>query len=353
MSDEPSMRIMPRKLIVLLGALALQASLALSASIDAHPDLSDSIDVSATPATPVDIRSGIDIGPIRELNPIFRGALEDDAPSEFVHLVEDPNEVLSRSQTNELAEDAHRLTVHGIPTMVVLRESSQSPDESAAFADRLRLERNLETAPGADDGILFLVTQKAESSRRSMVVTISYGVHTLPKGGLNEESLQDVYQRSIRPRLRFGLVADALKIGMRKIIYLETYFPDPSPPLTSLQKATQGIVNVAAPVLSFAGVVSVIAAWRSVRHRSTRCHHRARLRSAAAIVLAVVLVMILAILSVYSQSGLGIVAVVVGVLTCAAHVRFLDGKPKRQRPLPRRVHAASRFSGKRSLRAEP
>ncbi len=288
----------------------------------------DPVANTPTPADPGPALGDIEFGPIREIGPRISRALEDDDDlSEFMHLVEDPVGVLSDEQASELADDAHRLTAHGIPTMFIIRESSRTREESVIDANELRIEHELETTPGADDGLLFLVTRPkgrrgTQGSRQSMFLTISPGANTLPKGGLNEASMQEVHDRFIRPRMRFGLLADGLRVGIRKIIYLETYYPDPPPPLTSLQRTTQSTLGVVAPLVSIAGLGSVMAAWhsRTSRPRSRRSATRARFLSALA--LAGFAVSILAIFSVYGQSRAGIVAVIISVLVITAHVRL-------------------------------
>ena len=326
----------------------LGAILTMSVTTKAQsPNPSDAIAGTPTPVAPGPGRGDIEFGPIREVGPRIRRALEnDDDLSEFMHLVEDPLGVLSDENASELADDAHRLTAHGIPAMFIIRESSRSREQSVIDAERLRLENALETTPGADDGLLFLVTRPegrggTRGSRQSMFLTISPGANTLPKGGLNEASLQEVQDRFIRPRLRFGLLADGLRVGIRKIIYLETYYPDPLPPLTSLQSTAQSTLGVIAPLVSVASLGSVVAAWRNRtrRFRSRRSANRTRYVSALA--LAGFAISLLAVCSVYSQSRAGIVAVIISILVIAAHIRLLRHGADAS-PLPVRViHAPS------------
>ncbi len=306
-----------------------------------------------TPVTPGAVRSGFDIGPIREVGPRIREALDDDDErSDYMHLVEDPHHVLSDAQASELADDTQRLTAHGIPAMFIIRESARTREEAAIDADQLRVGHTLETAPGADDGILFLVTQPtgaggSRASRQSMFLTISYGAHTLPKGGLNEASLREVQDRYVRPRMRFGLLADALRVGIRKIIYLETYLPDPSPPLTALQSSARSTLGIAAPVVSIAGLGSVVASWRRDTRRSRWRPNAARHRYVAALALAGVAVSLLAMVSVYSQSRPGIIAVLVSVAAIAAHSRLLRRRLEHPRRQLRVIRASSRRSQSR------
>lgn len=338
---------MPYAVPVILGMIVAMLVTITSTWGGALAQSSNAFDAEQTPVPTVASDSAfprLDIGPIREVAPRIRKALDDgDDGSEYLHLIEDPLGVISDAQANVLADDAHRLTTHGIPAMVIIRQSPRTREESMLDAAALRRRHRLETAPGADDGLLFLVTQPigaggSRGSRQSMFLTISVGAHTLPQGGLNEASLQNVQDRFVRPRLRFGLVADALRVGMRKIIYLETYYPDPPPPLTTPQSTTRSMLGIVAPILSIVSLGSVLATWRFPSLRSRRR------RYLATVALGGVAVPILAIASVYGESRPGIVAVVAGLLALATHVRFLCRRAEHSPRAMRLVRASPRHT---------
>nr|MBA2246907.1 hypothetical protein [Chloroflexia bacterium] len=79
----------------------------------------DAAEITPTPVARASDRLGIDFGPIREVGPRIREALDDDL-SEFMHLVDDPDGVLAEEQASELADDAHRLTTHGVPALFII-----------------------------------------------------------------------------------------------------------------------------------------------------------------------------------------------------------------------------------------
>lgn len=165
-----------------------------------------------------------------------------------LHRVDDPERILKLDQRIELADDAQRLTNHGLPTRVVLREGTASLEESQATADRLRVAQKVESSEGADDGMMMLVTINPEAPRSGTVV-LSFGRNALPKGGLTAESVEDIYERVMLPRLKRNRLYSALHVGIRRIIYLETYIPDPQPPLTESQRTVRGVVNVLGPLM--------------------------------------------------------------------------------------------------------
>lgn len=348
-STLPTVLMLLGTILVALGAVAITPDGAYTQSSSPF----DAAAVTPTPVAPATNRMDIEFGPIREVGPRIREALDDDDElSDFMHLVDDPDGVLTEEQASELADDAHRLTTHGVPALFIFRESSRTREESVLDGDALRRDRSIETAPGADDGILFLVTQPTDAggvrgSRQTIFLTISVGARTLPKGALNAATLQEVQDKFIRPRLRFGLVGDALRVGIRKIIYLETYYPDPPPPLSTLKRNVRSTLSVVAPIISVASLGSVLAAWRGDTSPSWLRRYASRKRYRAALVLAAVGVLMLATVSVYGESRSGIFAVIAASVAIAAHLRLL----RRRAARPHHAHALRlvRASATRSI----
>lgn len=169
----------------------------------------------------------------------------------YLFRVDDPQRILKLDQRIELANDAQRLTNHGIPTIVVVRESAETRDQSQAVAGALRIDRGVESRGGADDGMVMLVTTDPASPRSGSVV-LSFGRNALPKGGLTADSAESVYERVIAPRLARGRLYSALHVGIREIIYLETYIPKARPPMTDSERIALRTVNVLGP-LALAG----------------------------------------------------------------------------------------------------
>lgn len=347
--------------LMLLGTILAAFGAVTITPCGAYAQSSNPFDAAAVTPTPVaraSDRLDIEFGPIREVGPRIREALDDDDDlSDFMHLVDDPDGVLTEEQASELADDAHRLTTHGIPALFIIRESSRSREESVLDGDALRRDRSIETAPGADDGILFLVTQPtaaggSRGSRQTMFLTISVGAQTLPQGGLNAASLQDVHDKFIRPRLRFGLVGDALRVGIRKIIYLETYYPDPPPPLSTLKTNVRATLSVVAPILSVASLGSVLAAWRGGTSPSRLGRYASWKRYIPALASAGIAVSMLATLSVYGESRPGIIAVIVAFVAISAHLRLLRRRAARPYHALRLVRASATRSPARTRMPE-
>ncbi|HEV2065910.1 MAG TPA: hypothetical protein VGR08_03670 [Thermomicrobiales bacterium] len=234
-----------------------------------------------------------------------------------LHRVDDPERILKLDQRIELADDAQRLTNHGLPTRVVIREGTASREESQATADQLRDEQNVESSEGVDDGMIMLVTVDPESSRSGMVV-LSFGRNALPKGGLTAESVEEVYERTILPRLKRQRMYSALHVGIRRIIYLETYIPEAQPPLTESQKTARGAVNVLGPLAFLASAAGFVLSGRTSTRSRVSAGQRA---SDAAGVLAQTALLIglgavlLFVAAVVARSTIGVTsALLVGLL---------------------------------------
>jgi uncharacterized membrane protein YgcG len=193
---------------------------------------------------------------------------------ENLQRVDDPQKILKLDQRIELADDAQRLTDHALPTIIVLRESTAPREESQAYADRLRIDRGVESSKGADDGMVMLVTFNPYFPRSSSIV-FSFGQNALPKGGLTVASAEDVYQRAMLPRLKKNRLYNAIHVGIRQIIYLETYIPEAQPPLTDPERKLRGAVNVLGPLVLVGSAAGFVLTGRSPsRSRSSASRRR-------------------------------------------------------------------------------
>lgn len=177
-------------------------------------------------------------------------SLDDLDSGSYRHLyrVDDPERMLKLDQRIELADDAQRLTNHGMPTIVILRLSAEARDQSQITADQLRIDRGVESRGGADDGMVMLVTIDPASPRSGSVV-LSFGRNALPKGGLTSASVEDIYDRVIDPRLARSRLYSALHVGIREIIYLETYIPEARPPMSDTQRLARRMIDILGPLV--------------------------------------------------------------------------------------------------------
>lgn len=270
-SNPPTIRFCTqRRCWLVFGVAFIMLALA-HASALAQPSSTPDAAPQATPGTP-DASPAAASDPDRQ--PSATGDPDDDKQigislddldtnvSRNLHRVDDPERILKLEQRIEIADDAQRLTNHGLPTIVVLRESTESRDRSQATADQLRVDQGVESRDGADDGMVMLVTIDPDSPRSGSVV-LSFGRNALPKGGLTEASVEDVHERVMTPRLERNKLYSALHVGIREIIYQETYIPEARQPLTDSARTVRGTVNLLGPLALVGSAAGFVLAGRS------------------------------------------------------------------------------------------
>lgn len=274
---------------------------------------------NATPEAAPGVTVNEDVGPREELP--SQGRLEPSFFIDFPHL-QDNLRLFRAAQREELSDDALRLNRHGISTEIVVRLDEASVADSQRHADALRIDREVESADGADDGLLILVSFDPNEAGSASIV-FSYGQQTLPRGALTETSIREIHEQTIIPRLEEGKTFEALLLGIRQIIYLETYYPDPPPSIGDLQHASATALNVIAPLAVVAHAAMFGWLWFRVAGRAAS----GIVSPSIAVVSAIVSIAFLVLTSIYAQSTTGISsALLIGTLL-AFHV-FAPAPPR-------------------------
>ena len=182
--------------------------------------------------------------------------------------------VLAGAEAERHQFDLGRLFDAGVPTIVFTRRSSDSRADAVAFADRLRAEWRIESAPGADDGIVILVSLH-ESSRARNALVLSTGRHALPINQLTSDTLRRIYDTEMLPAFRRNEINLAISFGVRRMLYYEGYTPPDPAPLSSGQQSAR---SLAPGVLILTGLFAIagpfLTRWRrSPRHRRGSFQH--------------------------------------------------------------------------------
>lgn len=251
-------------------------------------------------------RISIDGGPLRGGN-VRR-------PTLATRSVYDPYRLLESDQRTTLRADTERLMRFGLPTLVYIRISQANDVQAAAFADRLLDEWNVESAPGANDGVVILISMGV-TTRRSGEVMVRTGPNALPQGGLNATRLGDILEENIEPQVERGRIYSGVLSGLRTMSYTIIYYPEPQAPLTAWQQRVADLLAWLAPAL---GAVSgvVLLGWLVGRPR--RLTDR-RVAGRVAVGLVIASCALLSPLAVYAHSRLGIaVVVLLGSMLAAA-----------------------------------
>lgn len=258
-------------------------------------------DRSAQPIRPSG-RISTDGGPLRGNN-IRR-------PTLATRSVYDPYRLLDADQRETLRGDTERLRRAGIPTLVYIRISEANDVQATEFADRLLEEWNVESAPGANDGVVILISMGV-TTRRSGEVTVRTGPHALPEGGLDATRLASITDERIAPHVERGRIYTGVLTGLRGMIYTISYYPAPQAPPTAWQRRVADNLTWLAPALGALALIGTVGRWlRRPRFLGARLG-----RVVPAFMLTCCL--LLAPLSVYARSRLGVAVVVLIVLLLA------------------------------------
>jgi uncharacterized membrane protein YgcG len=158
------------------------------------------------------------------------------------------------AQLRTLEMDAFRLTSIKIPVLVYVRVADSDyadVDSTQTFADAVRADWDIASAPGADDGLVLLLTLDKQGEHGHSL-TLSYGTETFAHSGLTPAYIYGIFEDQMRPLLEDGHYFDALSIGMRRIRYGGIYFP---PPVATLEGAAATVHDT----LAWLGPLGVMA----------------------------------------------------------------------------------------------
>ena len=244
----------------------------------------------------------------------------------------DPYGILTTDQFNSLAGDADRLKMAGLPTLVYVRISLNTQQQSQQFAQSLVARPGLvETSTGAQNGLVILVSVPPGAPQRGNIA-IAYGTHALPVNGLNPASIEQVYATDMLPRLKQGQVFPALQWGLRRFNYIVAYTPYVSPKLSTTAHTIGTWLSVIAPVFAALAIGLLAttwfvtgATWRAIAGRGWRRWLALWWPGLVAAALCALLIP----LSVYARDRIGIFAAVAVIVAIVLDVWVMADRPHR------------------------
>ena len=160
----------------------------------------------------------------------------------------DTADVLTDRQEESLTKDLNRAAQVGVEIVVYTRTSSDNEKQSQAFAEQLRSRWAVESAPDANDGLVFLITVDEDNPRANTIV-MAAGSNAFPIRQLDQTELQDVLDTQSKPALEDGDAHVALAFAVRKVINQAEYSPPDPAPLTDTQQRLNKIARVVGAVL--------------------------------------------------------------------------------------------------------
>lgn len=279
-----------------------------------------------------------DAGMRASFHPSLQATSDDSIPlraPESTTFVYDEARILASAEAERHQFDLGRLSQAGIPTVIYTRRSNDSREQAVAFADRLREEWALESSPGADDGIVMLVSLH-ESSRAENALVLSTGSHALPINQLTSETLREIHDREMQPAFRRNEINLALSFGVRRMLYYEGYTPPDPPPLTDRQVTARALAP-SALLLAGAFAFGTPLIQRGGAPSRNRWRSRGLYRAGVAEFLTLA-----AGLALYGRSASWLAIAVLGGIALMLGVRFAGAWREWRRPEPAALRVAPR-----------
>ncbi len=176
--------------------------------------------------------------------------------------------LLNNGQEATIERDAERLARHGIPNVIVVRIDAMTPEEAESFAAEIRRQWGVESSPGADDGLVVLITVTDTEEHQGIVTTMSWGDAALPHFGVNEETAADIQHAWLDRYIEEGHLFEGIVFSLRRLIYHSIYDPAPQETLSGA-RASLGTAMSVAGVALVAGALA-LAGWRWTQGRGRR-----------------------------------------------------------------------------------
>lgn len=270
---------------------AFAEDLRLGWSVESYPDAQNglvivlSVDRQNPENSTIDYSAGVNTFPIRRLtNEEFNGILTNQTipavqeGNDFIALndllemtlgtVEDQVGVLTERQLQILDGDLRRLGQMGVPMQVSIQPAAASANDAQQQADQIRSDWAVESAPGANDGIVVVVAFDQVDASNSQIA-ISAGENAFPIRQMSESDLEEIVSTKALPAIQDGDLYLGLAYVVRSTINFAEYTPPNPVPITEFQQWLQTPMNIAAAILVQLALIGYFLVPALVDHRLT------------------------------------------------------------------------------------
>lgn len=265
----------------------------------------------------------------------------DPRPTETTYFY-DENGLFPGDQRAVLERDAQLLQSTGIPTVVYVRVVTANEAENSdaqAFADEIRRSWDVESSPGADDGLVLLFSWVPQQPLASTTVQ-SYGAHTFDHSGLSADAIATTIATSVSSLVEQEHPYEAMVYLMRETRYTGIYAPPPPAPLEGAAKTLHAMLSWAGPTVAVGTGMLLIARTATYWRMRPAARH-----VATTIGIVIAGAVALWAMSVYGQSRVGVVSALAMLLELAlaawtwSRVAFRrhGERPVRRRAVPSTV----------------
>lgn len=194
------------------------------------------------------------------------GAAEDFGPREANRRVYDRAGLLTTGEARDLEARALAAERAGAPTIVYLRAKKADQDDTRGDARALMDAWEVQSAPGARDGVVIFLNLKPDDLRHGEASIWAGARHTGDGGSLPEGELRRIYEEAMRPALRDGETAAGIGAGLDALASSLTVGPPPPPapgPVRRFAGTIAGLpLNLVAVLTSLALALFAGRTWR-------------------------------------------------------------------------------------------
>jgi uncharacterized membrane protein YgcG len=166
--------------------------------------------------------------------------------------VYDTTGLLTADELAELEARAAAVEAAGAPVIVYLQARDASQRETEADARALMDAWDVQSAPGARDGVVLFFNLQPDNLRRGEVF-IYAGEKHFDGGNLPQSELQRIIDEEMIPLLRADQTAAGIGAGLDAIAHALTYGPPPPPPPSRFERIAE---DLTAGVFSIVNLVS-------------------------------------------------------------------------------------------------
>lgn len=164
---------------------------------------------------------------------------------------------LNERQLQTLDGDLRRLGELGLPITVYLQSAAPDAEPSSDLAARLLNSWIIESEPGADDGVVLVVTID-ETDPEASTMAYAAGTNAFPIRQLTADAYTTIIEEEALTQVRDGDAYLGLAFAIRRAINYAEYSPPAPPPLSETQERLQTPLTILAAVLAQAAVVGYL-----------------------------------------------------------------------------------------------
>jgi uncharacterized membrane protein YgcG len=253
-------------------------------------------------------------------------------------LIHDTARLFSTDQLKRFQFDLRRLQGLGVEMLVYTRRADAAREDAEEFAEALRTAWNVESAPGADDGLVMLITVNDEFPRRSTFI-LSPGQNFFPVGQMDADDLNHVYEQEIEPNFRENRYDVALAYAVRRVLYAADYTPPDPPALTGVHAFAHEAAKIGGPILLQAALLGLAIVPALTERRLTIRPKRKTVHAYAAVFGAAS--GLLALFAIVGRSELGVLMAILVLALVIAVMAFFRKRNVEASSVSQRVRVPS------------